>query len=197
MEELFPGVFCFTENRDAADYIYLREKLISLAGKKYHSKRNHIARFKDNHIWTYEPISEKNINECFEMSMNWHKKYRVAEDEESYQNEVKAIQLAFENFHHLEFDGALIRINNFIAALTIGERLNSDTYVIHIEKALPHIQGSYAIINQQFTEHLPLDIKYINREEDLGSEGLRRSKLSYYPEILLDKYNAIQNQELS
>jgi hypothetical protein len=197
LEEFFPGAYSFTENRDASDYIYSREKLAMLAGKKYHSKRNHIARFKDNPNWAYEPISIKNLDECYKMSIDWHKEYRELKDSESYQNELNAIRLAFEHFHELEFNGGLIRLNGSIAALTIGEQLNSDTYVIHIEKALPHIQGSYAIINQQFAEHLPAHIKYINREDDMGNEGLRRSKLSYYPEILLTKFDAAPKTESS
>jgi hypothetical protein len=79
LEDLFPGAFCFAEKRDASDYIYLREKLVTLSGKKYHSKRNHIARFKDNSNWSYEPITSNNIDECYEMSMNWHEKYREVE----------------------------------------------------------------------------------------------------------------------
>ena len=195
LEELFPDSFCYTENRNASDYIYLREKLVTLAGKKYHSKRNHIARFKDNPNWAYEPITGKNIDECYEMSMSWHEKHREPENNESYQNELNAIQLAFKHFHDLELDGGLIRLNGSIVALTMGERLNSDTYVIHIEKAFHDIQGAYPIINQQFAEHLPPDIKYVNREEDLGEEGLRRSKLSYYPEILLAKFDAVAKQD--
>ena len=191
LEVLFPGAFSCTENRDASDYIYLREKLVTLSGKKYHGKRNHIARFKDNPNWAYEPVSGKNIEECYEMSVSWHKKYREAECNESYQNEINVIRLAFKHFHELDFDGGLIRLDGSVAALTMGERLNSSAYVIHIEKAMHHIQGAYAIINQQFAEHLPPDIKYINREEDLGDEGLRRSKLSYYPEILLAKFDAV------
>ena len=191
LEKLFPGAFSYTEKRERSDYIYLREKLITLSGKKYHAKRNHIARFKDNPEWTYETISGKNIDECYKMSMNWLEKYRETENTESRQNETKAIQLAFNHFSELEFDGGLLRLNGSIAALTIGERLNSDTYIIHIEKALHEIQGAYAFINQQFAERLPPEIKYINREDDLGDEGLRRSKLSYYPEIILAKFDAV------
>jgi len=195
LEKLFPGAFSYTENRDKSDYIYLREKLITLAGKKYHPKRNHIARFKENPDWAYETISGKNIDECYEMSMNWLENYRGAENTESRQNETKAIQLAFNHFEELEFDGGLLRLNGSIAALTIGERLNSDTYIIHIEKALHHIQGAYAFINQQFAWRLPPEIKYINREDDLGDEGLRRSKLSYYPETILAKFDAVLKNE--
>ena len=195
LEKLFPDSFCYTEKRNASDYIFLREKLVTLAGKKYHSKRNHIARFKDNSNWTYETITDKNIDECYEMSMNWLKEFRESENTESYKNEINAIRLALKHFHELEFDGGLLRLNGFIAALTMGERLNCDTYVIHIEKALHNIQGAYPFINQQFAERLPSDIKYINREDDLGDEGLRRSKLSYYPEILLAKYDAVLKKE--
>ena len=195
LEELFPDAFCYTENRDSSDYIYLREKLAALSGKKYHAKRNHIKRFKDNPNWAYEAIDNTNIDECYDMSKRWHEKYREYGNSESYHNEIKAIGQAFKYFHELDFDGSLLRLDGSIVALTMGERLNSDTYVIHIEKAMHEIQGAYALINQQFAERLPPEIKYINREEDLGDEGLRRSKLSYYPEILLTKFDAVLKKE--
>ena len=190
LDKNFPGIYSYSENRGAGDYIYLKEKLISLSGKKFHGKRNHIARFKDNSNWSYEPITNKNLDECFLMSMDWLSKYRGNGSNESFHNEKNAIRLAFENFFDLEFDGGLIRLDGTIVALTMGEQLSPDTYVIHIEKALPHIQGSYAIINQQFLYHLPPNIKYIKREDDMDDEGLRRSKLSYYPELILTMYNA-------
>ena len=191
LEELFADRFCYTENRDASDYIYLRENLVTLTGRKYHGKRNHITRFMDNPDWAYEPVSDKNIDECYEMSSNWYKEHREIEKDELYQNEINAVRLAFEHFHELEFDGGLIRLNNSIVALTMGERLSHDTYIIHIEKALPYIQGAYAVINQQFAKRLPPEIIYINREDDLGDEGLRRSKLSYHPQMLLSKFDAV------
>jgi hypothetical protein len=194
LERIFPSAFDYIENRNACDYIYLRDKLVTLSGKKLHGKRNHIARFKDNPDWIYEPINSNNIDECHDMSMSWHRKYR--EDTKNgqnihFQNEFIATRLAFENFDKLDLDGGLIRLNGRIVAFTMGERLNSDTYVIHIEKAFHDIQGAYAIINQQYAERLPHDIKYINREEDLGVEGLRQAKMSYYPDILLVKYGAV------
>jgi hypothetical protein len=199
LEHFFPGAFNYTENRDASDYIYLREKLATLSGNKLHGKRNHIARFKDNADWAYEPITDKNLSECNEMSMVWCEKYIGNEEGRPSGcsgGEYNAIRQAFSNFHELELEGGLIRLNGAIGALTIGERLNSDTFVIHIEKAFRDIQGAYAIINQQFALHLPREIKYVNREDDLGNEGLRRAKMSYYPDILLTKYNAVLKDDI-
>jgi hypothetical protein len=95
------------------------------------------------------------------------------------------------NFKELKLVGGLLRIDGEVVAFTIGEPLNSTTFVVHVEKAYSEIQGAYPMINQQFVIHECEDYEYVNREEDLGEEGLRKAKMSYYPEIILDKYRAI------
>jgi hypothetical protein len=188
LEKIMPGSFEYEENRESTDYIYLREKMVSLAGKKLHGKRNHINRFKDNPNWNFEFITEDNISECYAMSVAWSLEH-FADNPNS--GDFCSVQKAFDYFKELDLMGGLIRQDGRVIAFTIGAMLNLDTVVIHIEKAHHEIQGAYPIINQQFAEHLPEQIKYINREEDLGSEGLRRAKLSYQPEILLHKSIAI------
>lgn len=188
LEEIFPEKFEFIENRDEFDYIYSAEKLINLPGKKMHSKRNHIARFKENN-WTYENINENNLNECVQMSRDWCKKYFCNEDQ-SLVHEKCAIKKAFENFFVLDFKGGVLKIDGEVVAFTIGEKLSSDTFIVHIEKAYHEIQGAYPMINQQFVINNCKEFVYVNREEDLGEEGLRKAKLSYKPEILLEKYTA-------
>ena len=105
-----------------------------------------------------------------------------------------------DHFEALGLEGGLIRINGSVAAFTIGDRLNGDTYDVHFEKAYAGIQGAYAMINREFArwvrEHHP-DIKYLNREEDMGVEGLRKAKESYYPDLLLEKYTATAVEPLS
>ena len=187
IEKNFPNAFEYSEIRDASDYIYLREKMVTLAGKKLHGKRNHINRFKDNPDWSFEFITKENITQCYGMSLAWSFKHFGGNTHDS---DFCAVQKAFDYFDELDLMGGLIRQNGEVVAFTMGTFLNSNTFVIHIEKAFHEIQGAYPMINQQFAMRLPEHIEYINREEDLGEEGLRRSKLSYYPEILLAKSTA-------
>ncbi len=189
IERLFPGMFDFTSNRDEFDYIYSVASLTSLSGKKYQSKRNHIARFKDNPNWSYEDITKENIDECFKMNNEWCKKY-VCYDDINLKHELCAVKTAFAHFFDLGLTGGLIRQDGKVVAFTIGEPLSSDTYVVHIEKAFSEIQGAYPMINREFLAHNCQAFQYVNREEDMGDEGLRKTKLSYHPEILLEKFTA-------
>lgn len=189
LETLFPGVFVFESHRDYCDYIYRVDRMISLSGKKLHGKRNHISRFKDNPDWAYEDITTENIDECWRMNQDWCKLYKCIEDE-SLNHEACAVKQAFGHFFDLGLRGGLLRVGGKVVAYTMGEPLSSDTYVMHIEKAFPDVQGAYPMINQQFLIHNCEGYTYVNREEDLGDEGLRKAKMSYYPDILLDKYVA-------
>lgn len=187
IEGIMPGAFEYVQHRRASDYIYSREKLVTLAGKKLHGKRNHINRFKDNPNWSFEFIDEENIHECYGMSIAWSLHHFGGN---TFDSDFCAVQKAFDNFNAIDLVGGLIRQEGRVIAFTMGAPLNSNTFVIHIEKAYHEIQGAYQIINQQFAKHLPDHIEYINREEDLGNEGLRRSKMSYQPDILLCKHIA-------
>ena len=189
LEELFPNRFEITTNRDETEYIYTVEKLSKLSGKKLHGKRNHIARFKDNANWSYEDISDDNFKECLEMNDEWCKLYDCIDDP-SLNHELCAVKEAFGNYNELGLVGGLLRREGKVIAYTIGSRINEDTFNIHIEKAFANIQGAYPMINQQFVQHNCQEYVYVNREEDLGDEGLRKAKMSYYPDVLLDKYTA-------
>lgn len=189
LEEWYPGRFQIQENRDSFDYIYSSEKLSTLAGKKLHGKRNHINRFLENANWTYEPMTEENKDDCLRMNYSWCDQ-RSCKWNQSMEDEFCAVKEAVEHFSELGFVGGVLRIDGEIVAFTIGEPLNSDTFVVHIEKAFPDIQGAYPMINQQFVQHECQNYQYVNREDDTGEEGLRKAKLSYYPDILLEKYTA-------
>lgn len=189
-EEVFPNRFIFEPYRDGFDYIYSTEDLINLEGKKYHGKRNHIAAFKKNNQWTYEKINENNIDECILMNNEWELDNREKNPKE-IDNELNAINLAFKNYFVLDFTGALIRVDGKPVAFTMGEKLNNETFCTHIEKAYSEIRGAYPMINREFAANELSGYKYINREEDTGSEGLRKAKLSYNPVILLEKYTAV------
>lgn len=185
-EELFPGEYKVTCNPDYYDYIYNSSDLIDLKGKKYHSKRNHLTKFYAK-SWSYEPLTEANQAECIELSVKSYNDRQGYTDTSSI-SEQFAINTFLTNFEELELKGGLIRVDGVPAAFTIGEPLNSDTFCIHIEKANAEITGSYAAINKEFALRNIEGFKFINREEDLGLEGLRKAKRSYYPAYQLEKY---------
>ncbi len=191
IESWYPGRFNIEEDRDRSDYIYNTEDLSLLAGRKYHSKRNHIARFKDNPGWFYEKITKDNVEECVRMNHIWKKK-RVDKWDDMMQEEYDVVKEALMCFEELGLTGGLLRKDGEVIAFTLGEPLSGDTFVVHFEKAFPEIQGAYTMINQQFVLAECQNYKYINREEDTGDEGLRKAKLSYHPVILLSKYTACQ-----
>lgn len=188
----FPGEFLIEADRDDFDYIYAREKLTSLAGKKLHGKRNHIARFKDGGDWSYEPMTDENLEECRTMTYSWIK-MRSDKWNEEMEEEIMVLHEAFDHMKELGLVGGVLRREGAIVAFSMGEPLNSDTFVVHFEKAYPDMQGAYPMINQQFAINACEGYDYVNREEDTGDPGLRKAKLSYYPEILLKKYVAIQS----
>ena len=157
-----------------------------------HGKRNHIARFQDEDDWCYEELNDSNIEECRNMTYTWIK-MRAEKWNEEMELEMSVLHEAFDHRKELGLVGGIIRKAGQIVAFSIGEPLNSDTYVVHFEKAFPDMQGAYPMINQQFVLHACEDYTYVNREEDTGDPGLRKAKMSYYPEILLKKYVAISS----
>ena len=188
----YPEQFLIQGDRNDYDYIYSREKLATLAGKKMHGKRNHIARFQDEDDWCYEELNDSNIEECRNMTYTWIK-MRAEKWNEEMELEMSVLHEAFDYRKELGLVGGIIRKAGQIVAFSIGEPLNSDTYVVHFEKAFPDMQSAYPMINQQFVLHACEDYTYVNREEDTGDPGLRKAKMSYYPEILLKKYVAISS----
>ncbi|MGN1318040.1 MAG: DUF2156 domain-containing protein [Lachnospirales bacterium] len=187
VEETFPNTFEFKLNEDNMDYVYLSEKLAYLKGKKLHKKKNHINRFlKDyENRWTYEDVTEDNIREFFSYQVDW------CEDNNEFLGELCATSSALKNFKKLNLIGGIIRVDGKIIAITLGSKPYEDTVIVHIEKADYTINGAYQIINQQFVLHNCLDVKYVDREEDLGIEGLRKAKESYYPEFKTENYIGI------
>ncbi len=189
LEEWYPGMLQIAYNRDSADYVYETEKLTALSGKKLHGKRNHINKFKENHPeWVYEAIGEENVEDCFQMALKWREETGCEEDEEK-RDEMCVTLNALRLFGELRLKGGLLRgePGGEVIAFTIGEQLNPDTFVVHIEKAFAEIQGAYPMINQQFVTHEAQGYQYVNREEDTGAEGLRKAKLSYHPAFLVEK----------
>ena len=188
MEEALPGMFHFIPDRDNYDYVYLSKDLIHLKGRKFQKKRNHINKFKSLYNYSYEPISGSNIEECIVAEMEW-----VASRKKSIgvYEEKSAVIEALRNFDALNIVGGALRVEGKIEAFSVGELLNPDMAVIHIEKANIEYSGIYAMINQQFAAHCWNDVTYINREEDMGLPGLRKAKLSYNPVKMIKKYTGL------
>lgn len=187
---LFPKQFEIHEERDSFDYLYTSESLANLAGRKLASKRNHISYFEKTFDWKYEPITPENINQCAILNEHWEKLNREKNPEEIGEENL-AIKIALDNYFDLGFEGGILTIQGEAVAFTFGERLNDNTFCTHVEKAYGNIRGAYQMINREFARQLKDRYEYINREEDTGSEGLRRAKLSYHPHRLIIKYSAI------
>lgn len=176
--------------RDSFDYIYESEKLITLSGKKLQPKRNHLARFKELPNWVYEDIDESNINDCIAFTELWCIDVGGCEGNKSLASELCAVGNALTHYFKLNLKGGLIRLEGKVVAYSIGEPLNSDTFIVHIEKASSNLRGLYQIINQIFAQKHASVYKYISREDDAGNEGLRQAKNSYYPLFMQEKYIA-------
>lgn len=184
-EEYFPGEYAVSSDEADFDYIYLAENLRTLKGKKYHGKRNHLNRFYENN-WSYSALTEKDYDECLYFAVQSYNDNNMY-DSESAIGEQYAINTFFNNFEALGLKGGVLRVEGKVVGFTIGSRINSDTLDTHIEKADSAINGAYTAIMNEFAKAESGDFAYINREEDLGLEGLRKSKMSYCPEFRLQK----------
>ena len=181
--------FEIKEDRDNFDYVYSRETLSYLRGKKLHSKRNFANRFKSLYNWQYNEFDPTKDREAvFDFLAKWHRKSH--EDNYDYSFEAAAITRAVKHYRSLGMRGAFLTVDGNIAAFTLAAPQNEKVIDVLIEKADTDFIGSYQTINQQFAENGCKEFDYINREEDLGIEGLRRAKLSYCPEFLSKKYVA-------
>ncbi len=186
--------YTFFESRDASDYIYLQSDLANLSGKKYHSKRNHISAFSKKYDWHYESINESNIAAVKECARLWYGE-NTDKMNETMLCEQKGIELMLDNMQRLSIRGGAIFVDDKVVAFCLGSPINSTCFDTHIEKALSEYSGAYAVINREFAKNELSDYKYINREDDLGLEGLRKAKLSYKPSILLKKFECVKEND--
>ncbi|MCX8117883.1 MAG: phosphatidylglycerol lysyltransferase domain-containing protein [Desulfobacterota bacterium] len=180
--------FALEYDRDNSDYVYSVEDLVYLRGRKYHRKRNHIKRFKEQYPHQYVPLTPDLISQCLDLQASWCD-LKHCEADPGLSQEFLAIKEALAHFEALEIQGGAILIDGKVEAFTLGEPLNPDTVVIHIEKANPAFDGLYPALNQAFLEHQWTSFTYVNREQDLGEEGLRRAKESYFPHHMVHKYS--------
>lgn len=190
LETLFPDRFFFCHDRDYDDYLYSAQKLATLSGKKMHAKRNHINRFESKYSWSFRPMTASDADRCMELLSIWTADAEPGGDAAA---EKRAIERAFEHFDTLGLEGGCLFVEDRLAAFTIGDVLSPDTFNIHFEKASPDFDGAYPMINRcfvrQILENHP-EIKYINREDDMGLENIRRAKQSYYPDLMVEKHSA-------
>lgn len=169
--------------KNTSDYLYSAADLINLAGRKYHSKRNHLNKFIRQYNWEYLKMTPEIAKACLKIESAW---FEVRNPEPCSEDEAMAIVL--NNFEALGVVGGVIKVDGVIQAITVGERLNRNMAVVHIEKANTEFDGAYAAINHEFTAREWAEMEFINREEDMGIEGLRKAKQSYYPVRMAEKY---------
>ena len=192
LDEAMPGYFYATADRDFTDYIYHRDSLATLSGKKLQPKRNHCNKFEAAYPdFVYEELTPNVFEECLNLEKQWTAD-KMAEYTPQMLHEMnderRSLSYVFENWEHLGGQGALLRVKGQLVAFTYGAPINYDTFDVCVEKADTNFEGAFAMINREFVRHLPEQYSYINREEDLGIPGLRHSKISYHPAILLHKY---------
>jgi uncharacterized protein len=182
-----PDQYFYQLDRNNSDYVYTSSDLIELSGRRYHSKKNHLNAFIKNYKFEYLALDKELVGHFMDMQEEWCR-IRDCLQTPDLLLEDYAVKTALTYFDELDYKGAAIRIGSKIEAFSLGEQLNSDTAVIHIEKANPDIPGLYNAINHFFVRNAWSGMEYVNREQDLGLEGLRKAKESYYPHHMVNKY---------
>ncbi len=184
-ERMYPHC-TVTEQTDYADYLYSSEELISLKGKKFSPQRNLISQFKRNHpTWSFEEVNGSNIADV----IDFFNRNAVQTGDGSVASSVES-SMCFEVLNNLDsygMTGLCLTVDKKIVGFSLGE-ISNDTLFVHIEKADRAYKGAYQLLMNCFAERFGADVQYINREEDMGSEGLRRAKQAYNPICLLKKY---------
>ena len=192
LERLYPGRFCFHADRDGFDYVYSIEALATLRGKRYQSKRNFVNRFRQLRPNCQTVVlTEENLSLVRDMSEKWFAQRQEREAGGNFHMEQVAMDRVLRHWRELEMEGIALVDGGEPIAFTVGSRLSENTFDIHFEKAMDTTDGSYAAINQAFAAYLMEkfpEVRWLNREDDMGIEGLRSAKLSYKPDRLVEKY---------
>lgn len=188
IKKLYGDEVLIEEDIDNFDYIYDREKLATLSGKKLHGKKNHYNYFIKTYGYMVKDLSEPFVKEdCIKAAENWHQEKHSGDEYLTY--ELEGIKELINHMDELNQKGIAVYVDGVISAFTIGECVNEDMAIIYIEKGRSDIRGIYSFINKAFVEEYLSNVKYINREQDLGIEGLRKAKKSYNPLKLEEKYS--------
>ena len=196
LEAVFPGQFTFRPERDSFDYVYDIERLTELHGKKLQAKRNHCNRFEaDFPEWRVLPLTRELLPRCRAFTEAWYRSHYT--HNQDYSGERRAISKAFEYFNELHMEGIVLETSEGVVAFSMGNRIHEDTFDVNFEKARADINGAYPMVNREFArrihEKYP-QIRFLNREDDMGIAGLRQAKESYFPDILLEKSIAEEKQ---
>ena len=191
VEALYPGRFRFHCDRDFFDYVYAIDDLAELKGRKYQRKRNHCNRFREAFpYYTVEPLTKENRQAAEEMVQLWYRQRQEQDPLGDFHMEQVALKKALVHMEELGMEGLLLRDGEQVLAMTMGSRLSKQTFDVHFEKALAEVDGAYGVINFAFARYLRdkyPELRFLNREDDLGLEGLRKAKLSYYPHHMVEK----------
>ena len=200
MEAWFPGMFQFRCDRDGFDYVYAIDDLADLRGRKYQKKRNHFNRFQAAHPdYRILPLTREQVPQAAQLVAGWYT-YREAQWPYShFLLEKRAIRRCLKNPEELQMEGCLLLDGDEVLAVTMASRLSADTFDVHFEKAREDVDGAYAAINCEFARYLRLkypEVRFLDREDDLGLEGLRKAKLSYLPHHMVEKSWAYLTEDI-
>jgi len=191
LEALYPNRFRFHHDRDSHDYVYEIDALADLKGRKYHGKRNHYNRFRETYPeYSAEPLTKDTLPAVKEMVHSWYETRLKDAPDSDFQLERAALEKALRHYDELGMEGFILRNGSDIFAVTLGSLSNPKTFDIHFEKARSDIDGAYPAINTEFAQYLRANypaVRFLNREEDMGIEGLRKAKLSYHPHHMIVK----------
>ena len=200
LESWFPDIFEIRVARDNFDYVYTLEALADLRGRKLQKKRNHFNRFRAEHPdYRVEPLRCANIARVQHMVNDWYVARRRADPTGDYLLESLAMARAFRNYDALGLEGIALLEGDQVIAVTMGSRLSENTFDIHFEKAREEYSGAYNTVNCEFARYLRLkypEVEFLNREDDLGLEGLRKAKLDYQPHHLVEKSWACLREDI-
>lgn len=192
LEQLYPGAFRFHCDRDSFDYVYDINDLADLRGKKFQPKRNHVNRFLADYPDAYvKPLDELSMPDCMAFTKQWYQRRQADDPRADLQMEQMALNRAYHYYRELGMEGLVLYADGRVVAMTMGSFLSEDTMDVHFEKGDADIPGAYAAINRAFARYLREKypyLKFLNREDDVGSPGLRKAKLSYQPHHMVEKY---------
>ena len=188
---LYPQRFTARSMRDSYDYVYDIERLCALRGRKLQGKRNHCNHFEQAYPdYRVLPLTKELLARCIEFSARWYEEHTDSHPYTDTSEETAAILKTFQYFDELHMEGVALETQDGLVAFAMGNRIREDTFDVNFEKALAEINGAYPMVNREFARLIHSrypEVKYLNREDDMGIEGLRRAKESYYPDLLLEK----------
>ena len=200
LEDLFPDRFSIRPARDSFDYVYTVDALADLKGKKLQKKRNHVNRFRTEHPdYRVEPICCENVSRIQHMVNDWYVSRKLSDPEGDYFLESLAMAKAFRHYDALNMEGIALLEGDRVLAVTMGSLMAPDMMDVHFEKAVEDVPGAYNTVNAEFARHIRLkfpEVRFLNREDDVGLEGLRTAKLSYLPDHMIEKYQACLMEDL-